>query len=187
MLGACASPPASTETGTPAAIPAYLQAATGCAIVAGGNIGSRFADPQVTANWSRINGAITTELHDRLVAQQLKAVKLLVPAGHERKAEDVVFEGLVANRCNRVLQIAHKVAEDASGRYFQFDVSMFRAVPKPASGASGGALSVVATSDFQRSYRFTRTQESFDNFYTGTFAETVLADLVASGVLEPLR
>lgn len=137
--------------------------------------------------WAKINSAITTELHDRLVLHKYKSVKFLVPAERSVKAEDLVFENLALHRCNRVLQVAHKVDEDSSGKYFRFDISLFRAQPKEGAGASGDSVTVVATTEFQRSYRYARTQQSFENFYTGTFAEQVLADLVASGALAPLR
>lgn len=137
--------------------------------------------------WAKINSAITTELHDRLVLSKYKAVKFLVPTERTSKTEDLVFENLAVNRCNRVLQVAHKVDEDSSGKYFRFDVSLFRAQPKEGSATSEASVAVVATSEFQRSYRYPRTQESFENFYTGAFAEKVLADLVAAGALAPLR
>lgn len=183
-LAACstASPPAVDKS-----IPAYLLAANGCAIVAGGDIGSRFADRQVTAMWSKINAAVTTELHQRLVHQKYKAVALLVPVERTRQAEDLVFEQAALRRCNRVLQVSHVVAEDTSGKYFRFDVALFRAQPKRDSAATDAGITVVTIGEFQRSYRYARTQESFDNFYTGTFADQVLADLTAAGALVPLR
>jgi hypothetical protein len=183
-LVACSTTPTQAPVnGTPS----YLLSPTGCAVVAGGDIGSRFTDRQVTAMWAQINSAITTELHDRLVLNKYKAVKFLVPAERSAKAENLVFDNLALNRCNRVLQVAHKVDEDTSGKYFRFDVSLFRAQPKEVAAASGSSVTVVATTEFQRSYRFARTQQSFENFYTGTFAEQVLADLVAAGALTPLR
>lgn len=183
-LAACSSAPAPSA---PRSVPAYLTSATGCAVVAGGDVGSRFTDRKVGAMWSKINAAVTTELHDRLVRDQYKAVRFLVPADAPTKAEDQVMEQLARQRCNRVLQVAHKVDEDAAGRYFQFDITLFRAVPKEGATATGATTTVVATREYQRSYRYPRTTESFDNFYTGTFAEQVLADLVAAGALAPLR
>lgn len=184
LLVACSATPTQAPSQGP---PSYLLAPTGCAVVAGGDIGSRFTDRQVTAMWAKINSAITTELHDRLVRHKFKTVKFLVPAERSVKAEDLVFENLALHRCNRVLQVAHKVDEDSSGKYFRFDISLFRAQPKESAGASSDSVTVVATTEFQRSYRYARTQQSFENFYTGTFAEQVLADLVASGALAPLR
>lgn len=183
-LAGCATAPAPAPA---QAVPSYLLAPTGCAVVAGGDIGSRFTDPQVAATWARINSAITTELHDRLVLHKYKAIKLLVPAGGDGKAEDRVFESLAHHRCNRVLQVSHKVDEDASGKYFRFDVAVFRAQPKEGAAPSGAAVTVVAAGEYQRSYRHPRTQASFESFYTGTFADQVLADLVAAGALAPLR
>lgn len=183
-LAACstASPPPAARS-----IPAYLLAPTGCAIVAGGDIGSRFSNGQVAAMWSKINAAVTTELHQRLVQQNYKAVALLVPVERTRQAEDLVFEQVALRRCNRVLQVSHVVAEDASGKYFRFDVALFRAQPKQEAAGSDAGITVVAAGEFQRSYRYARTQESFENFYTGTFADQVLADLTAAGALAPLR
>lgn len=203
-LAACSTPPAppSPAAATPSAkraspavpsaepgVPAYLLANEGCAIVAGGAIGSRFTDAKVSTMWARINAAVTTELHDRLVAQRYRVVKLLVPEGITGTAEHMVFESVAAQRCNRVLQVAHKVDEDAAGRFFRFDITLFRAVPKEgaAAEAAPGMVSVVARGEFQRSYRYPRTQEAFENFYTGDFAEKVLADLQGSGRLGVLR
>lgn len=191
-LAACSTPPAPPSPSVPGAgpgVPAYLLANEGCAIVAGGAIGSRFADAKVSATWTRINAAVTIELHDRLVAQRYRVVKLLVPEEITGTAEQMVFESVAAQRCNRVLQVAHKVDEDAAGRFFRFDITLFRAVPKQgaAAEAAPGMVSVVARGEFQRSYRYPRTQEAFENFYTGDFAEKVLADLRASGGLGVLR
>lgn len=186
VLAACSAPPAPTTTPAQGP-PAYLRSATGCAVLAGGDVGSRFADPQVAAVWAKVNAAVTTELHDRLVQNQYRAVKLLVPTERKAKAEDLVFESVATHRCNRVLQVAHKVDEDAEGKYFRFDVSLFKAEPKEGAVAAGATTTVVATSEYRRSYRYPRTQAAFENFYTGTFAEQVLADLVAAGALAPLK
>lgn len=131
--------------------------------------------------------AVTSELHDRLVLSQFKAVKFLVPAQRTAQAEDLVFENLALHRCNRVLQVAHKVDEDSSGKYFRSDVALFRAQPREGAAAPQDTVIVVAAGEFQRSCRYPRTQESLENFYTGTFAEKVLADLVSAGVLAPMR
>jgi hypothetical protein len=183
-MSACTAPPTAPAVRTP---PAYLNAASGCAVVAGGGIGSQFSDQNVTATWDKVNAAVTTELHDRLVAQRYQVVKLLVPTERTAKAEDIVLAGLAAHRCNRLLQVSHKVDEDSSGRYFRFDIALLRMAPKEDAGASPGSVSVRAIGEYRREYRYPRTQESFENFYTGTFAEQVLADLNRSGTLGPLR
>jgi hypothetical protein len=183
FLSACSTPAPTT----PAVTPAYLTSATGCAIVAGGGIGSQFADKQVTAMWDKVNAAITAELHDRLVERRYKVLKFVVPTERTAKAEDLVIADMATNRCNRLLQVSHKVDEDASGRYFRFDITLLRIDPKEAAQPSAGSVTVRTSSEFQRGYRYPRTQESLDSFYTGTFADTVMADLAKSGSLAPLR
>lgn len=155
--------------------------------MAGGGVGSLFADKQVTAMWDKVNAAVTTELHDRLVLQQYKVVKVLVPTERTRKAEDLMLSSLAANRCNRLLQVSHKVDEDAAGKYFRFDIALLRIAPTTDAPSAADGITVRTAREFQREYRYPRTQESFENFYTGTFAETVLADLTRSGSLQPLR
>lgn len=185
----------STPAGGPAAAPspgknnttAYLTAATGCAVVAGGAIGSKFDDPKIAAFWDKVNASVTTELHDRLVLGQYKTVKLLVPTVDAASNQQVVLAALAQNRCNRLLQVSHTVDEDSAGKYFRFDVALMRLEPKGdrQPGASGTSVNTVG--EFARAYRFPRTAASFESFYTGNFAETVLADLKESGALEKLR
>jgi hypothetical protein len=187
LISACSTPPAIPSAASPPGAADYLKSPTGCAIVAGGGVGSLFADKQVTAMWDKVNAAVTTELHDRLVQQQYKVVKVLVPTERTRKAEDLMLSSLASNRCNRLLQVSHKVDEDAAGKYFRFDIALLRSAPAADASSAADSITVRTAREFQREYRYPRTQESFDNFYTGTFAETVLADLTRSGTLQPLR
>jgi thiamine pyrophosphate-dependent acetolactate synthase large subunit-like protein len=187
LISACSTPPAIPSAASPPGAADYLKSPTGCAIVAGGGVGSLFADKQVTAMWDKVNAAVTTELHDRLVQQQYKVVKVLVPTERTRKAEDLMLSSLASNRCNRLLQVSHKVDEDAAGKYFRFDIALLRIAPAADASSAADSITVRTAREFQREYRYPRTQESFDNFYTGTFAETVLADLTRSGTLQPLR
>lgn len=184
LLTACSTPAPTTPT---AGTPAYLTSPTGCAIVAGGGIGSQFADKQVTAMWDKVNAAITTELHDRLVQNRYKVIKFVVPTERTRQADDLVIADMATNRCNRLLQVAHKVDEDGSGKYFRFDITLFRMDPKDDAAREAQGVAVRPRSEFKRAYRYPRTQESLDGFYTGTFADLVLADLTTSGSLAPLR
>lgn len=188
FLAACATTPAPAPVSSkPASIPAYLQAQTGCAIVAGGDIGSRFSDKQVEENWSKVNAAVTTELHDRLVGKAYKAIKFIVPFKRAGKSEDLVFEHLALKQCNRILQVYHTVDEDDAGKFFRFDIAIFRAVPKPAAADPDARITVVATREYQRNYRYPRTLESLENFYTGTFADQAFKDLQDAGALAALR
>lgn len=192
VLAACSTPsPAPSgkaAAGTAAeAAPAYLKAASGCAVLAGGSIGSQFADANITATWDKVNAAITTELHDRLVQQRYKVVKTLVPTQRTQKLDELLMARLSEHRCNRLLQVSHQVDEDAGGRYFRFDVTLLRLVPRDDLPATAGSVGVRTVGEYRREYRYPRTQQSFDDFYTGSFAETVLADLTRSGTLAPLR
>ena len=129
-----------------------------------------------------------SELRQGLEEVEARIRELSLPPG-ERALEvhKLVFESAAANRCSRVLQVAHKVDEDTKGKYFLFDVSLYRAVPKPDAKPTPAGLSITTAGEYQRAYRYPRTEESFRNFYTGDFAEKVLADLTASGALAPLR
>ncbi len=188
FLAACSTTPAPAPVSSHSvSIPAYLQATTGCAIVAGGRIGSRFSDKQVEENWSKINAAVTAELHERLVGKAYKAIKFIVPFEHAGKAEDLVFEHLALKQCNRIVQVYHKVDEDEAGKFFRFDIAVFRALPKPNAVDSDSRITVVATREYQRNYRYPRTLESLENFYTGTFADQVFKDLEGAGALAALR
>ena len=189
LLAACAAPKAPAPPPPPT--PAYLTTSTGCAVLAGGSIGSQFSDPQVTATWDRVNASITTELHDRLVAQRLPVIKYIVPTQRpglgEGLVDGLVLEQLAMNRCNRLLQVSHQVDEDAGGRYFRFDVALMRLEPSRGDTARAGSISVRTVGEFRKGYRHPRTQEALDGFYTGDFADKVLADLNASGALAALR
>ncbi len=192
VLGGCATPDAATSAAAPrggsAAIPSYLTLPTGCAVLAGGGIGSLFADEQATAIWDRINATLTAELHERLLRdRQYRVIRFTVPTQRTGKAEDLVMAQLAEQRCNRLIQVSHQIAEDGAGRYFRFDVALFRIDPKPGHEAMAAAITVVTTAEFKHSYRYARTQQSLDDFHAGDFAEQVFADLTKSGVLAPLR
>lgn len=150
-------------------------------------MGSKFIDKEVTAKWDNVNSAVATELHDRLVEGRYKVTKFLVPTERTLMAQDMVLGNLATSRCNRLLQVSHHIDEDAAGRYFRFDVTLFRIQANAAAGLAPEGYTVSVVSEFRREYRHPRTQESIDNFYTGMFAEQVFADLTKSGSLAPLR
>ena len=190
LLTACSTPgsrPDAAPSPAKGNTPAYLTAATGCAVVAGGAIGSKFADPKIAAFWDKVNASVTTELHDRLVLGQYKTVKLLVPTEDAASNEQIVITALAKNRCNRLLQVSHTVDEDSAGKYFRFDIAVMHLEPKGDRPPGASGTNVTTVGEFARAYRFPRTAMSFESFYTGTFAETVLADLKQSGALEKLR
>ncbi len=184
LLSACSTPAPTT----PAATPAYLTSPTGCAIVAGGGIGSQFSDKQVTAMWDKVNAAITTELHDRLVENRYKVIKFVVPTERTLKADDLVIADMGANRCNRLLQVSHKVDEDSVGQVLPLRHHAVPHRPERRGPTRGRLASPCARAASSSAATATRARRrSLDSFYTGTFADTVLADLTKSGSLAPLR
>jgi len=192
-LSACTAPnpvqsdAAATSAAAPRTVPTYLTADKGCAVVAGGAIGSQFADPKITSFWHTVNGEITSLLHEQLAAERYRVVKLVVPSEEAQNNEKVVVRSLAANRCSRLIQVGHTIAEDSSGKFFRFDVVAMRMQPKAQDAVAPGGTNVTTVGEFKREYRFARNAEVFKTFSTGQFAGTVAQDLQRAGVLEPLR
>jgi hypothetical protein len=186
-LAGCASSSPPTPVVPPGQVPAYLTAQKGCAVVAGGGIGSSFADPKITSFWHQVNAEVTTQLHDRLAADGYRVVKLIVPTEQAPDNQKVVVQKLAQNQCNRLIQVSHTVSEDASGKFFRFDVAAMRMQPKGDRAPGAGGTNVTRVGEFQHDYRFARSAEVFSSFRTGTFAGTVYGDLKQSGALETLH
>jgi hypothetical protein len=167
-------------------VPAYLLDQRGCGLLVDGSIGSTFADAQVASMWQTINKAIGEHLQDYLQQAKVKSQRLTVAVSQGPDAASLVMEALAQHRCNRVVQIANDVGENAQGRYFGFVVSVIRMVPS-SEPAGEGVVNTTARSEFAKTYRFPRTQEAFDAFYTGEFAFKVYEDLAASGALDAMR
>jgi len=170
-----------------ATTPSYITSPTGCAILAGGGLGSTFAEPKVTAFWHEVNKEITEHLHARMKVEKLKVVKFIVPVEQMRGPEQPVIDAMVRHRCSRVLQVTHDVDEDAAGRYFKFKVTLLRLEPKGQREPGATSTPVVTVGDFEREYRYPRNEEAFRTFETSTFAYSVYRDLATSGKLEPIR
>lgn len=171
-----------TDKSTTASVPSYLSAQNGCAVVAGGSLGSDFADPKVEGFWHDVNRQISSSLYEKLSADGFKAVPLTV--ARDDNATHAIATAAARNRCNRVIQVEHTVSEDAQGKYFTYQVSLMRF---SATGRTADGTQVVTVGEYQRSYRFPRTAETFRTLTPVGFASTVFADLEASGKLEPLR
>jgi len=158
-----------------------------CAVLAGGGIGSAFAEPNITRFWYEVNKQITDRLHELLVAGRYRAVKLIVPAEETRDNEQWVIQGLARHRCSRLIQLSHSVNEDAAGKFFRFDVAVMHLEPRATQPMGSTGVSAVTVGDWSREYRYPRTQATFETFRTREFAATVFADLERSGTLRPLR
>jgi hypothetical protein len=168
-------------------IPSYITSPTGCAILAGGGLGSTFADRRVTGFWHEVNKEITEHLHARMKVEKFNVVKLIVPIEQMRGQEQPVIEAMARHRCNRVLQVMHDVDEDAAGKYFKFKVSLLHIEPKGQREPGAKHTPVVTVGDFEREYRYPRNEETFKTFETSTFAYSVYRDLATSGKLEAIR
>src|SRR3954469_15934577 len=106
-----------------------------CAVLAGGGIGSAFAEPNITRFWYEVNKQITDRLHELLVAGRYRAVKVIVPAEETRDNEQWVVQALARHRCGRLIQVSHAVNEDAAGKFFRFDVTVMHLEPRATQPA----------------------------------------------------
>ena len=167
-------------------VPAYVLADKGCAVVAGGGLGSQFADAKINRIWSEVNKQVTDYLYRDLTGDAYNVREFILPAERTPGNQQMVIADMIHERCNRLIQVAHTVGEDANGRYFRFDVSVLRLVPKPA-GMTDPNTNARTVGEFSRQYRYPRTEEAFHAFHTGTFAHQVYRDLQASGVLATMR
>ena len=116
----------------------------------------------------------------------MKVQRLTVSVSEGANTEQLAMEGLARHRCNRVLQIANDVSENAGGRYFGFIVNVMRMVPS-ISPAGEGVVNTTAQGEYTKSYRFPRTKEVLETFDIGQFAFKVYEDMAASGVLDAMR
>jgi hypothetical protein len=188
LLAGCAGQDqASTRAAADAGVPAYVVAPKGCAVVAGGGIGSAFADPKITRFWSEVNRQITDRLYELLTAAKYRSTKLIVAPEDTRNTERLVVQGMSSNRCSRLIQLSHTVNEDAAGKFFRFDVSVMHLEPSRTRASGAGGTNVVTVGEYSREYRYVRDARTFETFDTGKMAATVFADLQKSGALEPLR
>lgn len=183
LTGCAASAPGTNQPASP--IPAYITAPQGCAIVAGGSLGSSFEDPRVSGFWNQVNEQISAALFEHLQGDGYRVVKLIVLPTD--KVEQVIPRAMAANRCSRIIQVTHVVNEDARGKFFQFNVEVMHIKPSGSRAPGAQETRVVTVGEFARDYRYPRTPAVMQTFRTGTFASSVYRELAASGVLAPLK
>ncbi len=153
-----------------------------CIVVSGGT-GSEFSDPRIDKTWVEVNRQVTDSLFDQL-RQNGYAVREVFDEIADRNAKPQKSLVAVARTgCAQMLQVVHQVNENADGKYFGFDITVLRFVADEGGPPKPGAHAHTV-GDFQKSYRHPRTSQELDNFHTGTFAASVYADVVASGVIE---
>jgi hypothetical protein len=152
-----------------------------------GGVGSRFDDQRIGRAWHEANRQIAGYLHEILSREGYRVVKLVVPPDESRdKSVILAAESLARNQCNRLIQVSHLVGEDSGGRFFQFSVSLQHLEPDRDQSANATGTKAVTVGDYNRDYRYPRTQASFDAFHTGTFANMAYRDLEMSGALRSI-
>ncbi len=176
----------STNIACAQSTPTYLLEHHGCGVLVSGSVGSTFAESDVAGIWHNVNKDIADHLHEHLLAEKYRVERLTVSVAESPDISRLVVYSLARNRCNRVLQISNDVGEDSNGRYFGFIVSLIRMVPASGEPAAGGTKT-TAKGEYLKSYRYPRTKETLDTFYTGTFARKVFDDLAATGALDAMR
>lgn len=189
VLVGCAAPPSAPRVAVakPSATPDYLTEKRGCAVLAGGSIGSEFADSKVASFWHEINKQIADHLFEELVLSKYRVVKLTISPNDSFDTERLVIAAMSRHRCNRLIQISSIVNEDSQGRFFRYDITLLRAEPKGVRAPGATGTNIVTVGEYTRAYRYPRTDATFKSFYTGTFASTVFSDLTASGAVDPLK
>lgn len=167
--------------------PAYLLADKGCALLAGGGIGSTFADEKATRFWLDMNRQLTENLHPWLRNRQVRADLLLVPFEGIRTQDQLVADRLAQAQCSRLIQVRHSVDQDAKGPYFTFTVEVLRMKPQASGLGILGRTKVAPVSEYRQSYRYPRSPDLLQDFSFSAVAKRMYEDLSTSGVLEPLR
>lgn len=165
-----------------AAFAQRMASAPDCIVVSGGT-GSVFADPKIDGLWLEINRKVSDPLFEDL-RENGYAVRSVFTDAAERDAKpNKALAAVAASGCAHLLQVSHMVGDDADGRYFTFQVSLLRFVRADGGQPTPGSQT-TAVADFKKDYRHPRTEEEMTRFHTGTFANEVFRDLVASQAIE---
>lgn len=151
-----------------------------CALVSGGT-GSQFTDVRVDKIWLEVNRKITDSLVDDLRENGYGVEKVFTEVADRTAEPPKAIRTLARVRCTRLIQVSHDVGQSAEGPFFGFTVSVLRFEP---SGGQGAGAMVRAASDYTRSYRYPRNTAEMDKFHTGTFANTVYADLLSAHAID---
>lgn len=153
-----------------------------CVLVSGGG-GPTFSDQQVDRVWMSVSQQITEFVVKDLRAMSYDIESVFTEAADRGMEPSKVMLAVARTQCAQILQIGLDVSEDLGGRYFAFDIAVLHLAPKERVSSPTPGTNVVVVSDYSKSYRYPRTAESMDNFYTGSFAHQVVDDVVSAGVL----
>lgn len=166
--------------------PSFLLSSNGCAILVGGSVGDQFTDRQVTEFWFKVNRSITNELFDRLKQFDYKVNKLLISPDEVSNTKKLIALASATHKCNRILQVSHYADQDAFGPYFRLDIELLKFAPKERVAEPRGTNTIMV-GEYQKSYRYARTKEVMDTFYTGDFADSAFDDLRRVAALKPIQ
>jgi hypothetical protein len=182
----CTAPKETKDESTLQSTPSFLLASNGCAILVGGSVGGQFTDRQLTELWFKVNRSVTNELFDRFKQFDYRVHKLLISPDEVGSTEKLIVLASAAHKCSRILQVSHHANQDAFGPYFRLDIELLRFEPKARTAESKGTNTVMV-GEYQKSYRYARTKETMDRFYTGDFADLAFDDLRRTPVLKPIQ
>ena len=152
-----------------------------CAVVSAG-AGDSFAEEGV----NRIQAMVDRQIFDGLVTdlhQNGYAVKPVFIDSGDKTGTSKVVDAMTHTLCAGLIQVAHHMGEDEQGRYFAFDVEAMHAAPT-GQQVAGKDTQATLIGDFKKHYRFPRTEDGMNAFHTGTFANTVFADLAESHAID---
>ena len=159
--------------------------APACIVVAGGS-GSRMAEPRVDLFWMAVNREITHLLVQDLGMNDYAAHEVFEEIADRDKTPRKSMVAVAQSGCAYLLQVGHDVGEDASGKYFTFEVTLLRLVGEDGGPPRPGAQ-VRTVGEFTKRYRHAHTADQMNKLNTATVANAMFADLLASGKLAPAR
>ena len=149
-------------------------------------MGGQFTDRQLTELWFKVNRSVTNELFDRLKQFDYKVHKLLISPDEVSNTEKLIVLASATHQCNRILQVSHHANQDTFGPYFRIDIELLKFAPKERVTEPKGTNTVMV-GEYQKSYRYARTKEVMDTFYTGDFADLAFDDLRRTPALKPIQ
>ena len=163
-----------------------------CALIVGGGTEQFFADPRINDVWFQASKTITDDLYRDMTTRGYPVREYIVPLDVRSRPREQFLENIAlemsVNRCNRIIQIAQIVSEDADGRFFGYRVDVMLAKPENLGAQSAVAATRVAlVGEYTKQYRYPRNVETFKTLQFHKLAEKFFSDMADSGELKNLR
>jgi len=164
------------------AVAIYEQPDSGACVLVVSGIGTHFTgdslQDRIDNFWYTINRDVADSLLHKLTSAGYAAQSMVIPRKQDEKVLELVAGALARARCERLLEIRHRISTDNAGKFWGFVVEVKGLTPD-----SGGGSYRVGDATFQRLYRFAFTDEEFGRLSIGGFAARLLGDVIASGAL----